>query len=253
MIFDMNTNRSDLSNKAVIEQLEELGLSQHEALIYLSVLKHGESSAGIILDDVNLHREQVYRALKRLVDSGFLTSFEKRKRSYYSAIDPAVLVNQTKAKVAVAESLQPYLKELHQKKPQIIRVTEGEEAVKLQLEDIIETLGEGGEYLVLGGLGQQYYDSIGKYISLFEKKLNKKYIKGRILAYEGSVYPINTSFGEHISVKKIKRPADFPTSTVIYGNKVGIDLLDPQNTAIITIENDKVAESFKQTFEALWK
>lgn len=237
----------------MIEQLEELGLSQHEALIYLSVLKHGESPAGVILDDVKLHREQVYRALKRLVDSGFLTSFEKRKRNYYFAIDPDVLVNQAKAKVAVAESLQPFLKELHQKKPQIIRVTEGEEAIRLQLEDIIETVGEGGEYLVLGGLGQGYYDAASKYINLFQKRLLKKGIKGRILAYEGSEYPKDASFGESVSVKRIKRPTDFPASTVIYGNKVGIDLLDPQNTAIITIENEKVAESFRQTFEVLWR
>ena len=244
---------ADLSNKAVIEQLEELGLSPHEALIYLSVLKHGESPAGVILDDVKLHREQVYRALKRLVDSGFLTQFEKRKRSYYSALDPAVLVNQTKAKVTVAQSLQPFLKELHQKKPQIITVTEGEEAVKLQLEDIVQTLRDGEEYLVLGGIGQDYYEAAKKYTQIFQKQFAKKNIKGRIMAYEDTVYPTDSPLGENVSVKKIRRPTDFPASTIIYGNKVGIDLLDPENVAIITIENEKVADSYRQTFEALWR
>ena len=245
---------AEISNKAVIEQLEDLGLTAHEALIYLSVLKNGEAPAGVILDEVKLHREQVYRALKRLVDDGLITQFEKRKRSYYSAVDPSVLINKTKAKLAVAESLEPYLRELHSKKPQVITVTEGEEAIKLLNEDMIATIPEEGEYLILGGVGESWWQAASKYIELTRKQFEKKRIRARIIAYEGATYPKDTAYGElNISVKKLKRTYVLPASTAIYGDKVAIALLDPGNIAIITIENEKVANSFRQTFEALWK
>lgn len=244
---------NSFSNNIVIQQLIELGLTNHEALIYLAVLKHGESSAGVVLDEVKLHREQVYRALKRLTDEGYLTQFEKRKRQYYSAIDPSTLVHRAKSKVAQAEALQPYLLELYRKKPQVITVTEGEEALKIQIEDMISTMENGDEYLILGGVGNQYYDIVAKYMHLYEKRLINKNIHGRILAYEGSQYPGKTAFSENLSIKKIKRPAQFPALTMIYGNKVAIDIMDPQNIAVITIENETIADSYRQTFETLWR
>ncbi len=245
---------SNFSNKSVIEQLQELGLSTHEAQIYLSVLRNGESPAGVILDEVRLHREQVYRALKRLVDEGYLTSFEKRKRSYFTAVDPVVLISRTKTKLAVAEGLEPYLKQLMSKKAQVITVSEGEEAIKLQLEDMLATIPDGGEYLVLGGIGQNYWKAAEKYIDLFSKRFQKRRIRVRVIAHEGVSYPLDSAFGEiKLSSKRIKRNYVMPASTAIYGDKVAIDLLDPDNVAIITIDNAKVANSYRQTFEALWK
>ncbi len=243
---------NDISNTLVTENLTELGLTAHEAAIYLAVLKHGEASAGVILDEVRLHREQVYRALKRLVDKGYLTRFEKRKRSYYSAIDPSILVNQAKAKVEIAQSLQPHLKELYQKKPQTIKVTEGDDAVKVYLDDILNTLKQGDEYLVIGGIGSSFYQFIGKSLEAYERKFKKKNIKARIIVYQGFVYPNEGYLGEAFSVKTIKKPAATPVSTAIYGDKVAIFVMDPENVAIINIENKDIAQSYRQTFEDLW-
>lgn len=245
---------TETSNNIVIGQLQELGLSYHEALIYISVLKQGESPAGVILDEVKLHREQVYRALKRLVDQGFLTQFIKRKRSYYSAVNPTVLTNKIKAKLALAESLEPFLQNLHSSQPQIIKVWEGEEAIKQLNEDMIATLPENGEYLVIGGLGQSWWQVADKYIDSSRKQFEKKHIKARIVAYEGASYPKDDAFGNvSVSVKRLKKTYVTPASTAIYGNKVAIALLDPDNIAIITIENEKIANSYRETFEALWK
>ncbi len=244
---------NNFSNTRVIDDLVELGLSHHEAAIYLSVLKNGEASAGVILDDVKLHREQMYRALKRLVDQGYLTQFEKRKRSYYSAIDPSILVNRTKAKVETAQSLQPHLKELYQKKPQTIKVVKGEDAIKIHLEDILDTIKDNGEYLVMGGIGAQFYKFVEKYLESFQRKFKRKNLRARILVYQGSEHPEKGILGETFSVKNLNRPTDVPVSTVIYGDKVAIIVLDPNNVAVITIENEKIAESYRQNFEDLWK
>jgi len=244
---------ANLSNKDVILKLQELGLSSHEASIYLAVLSLGETSAGAIIDAVKLHREQIYRSLRKLVTDGFLTESQKNNVSFFSAIDPSVFVNRSKTNLSLAESLQPYLSSLKSTKQQIIQVWEGEEAIKKQLEDMVNTLNQDDEYLVLGGIGQLYYDASKKYLPLFAKEFKKKNIKGKIVAFKGYEYPLEGSFGENVSIKTLDRPFGTPASTVIYGNKVGITLIDPDNIAVITIESEKVANSYKQAFEALWR
>lgn len=251
-IYKHSSNMAENSNDSVIEKLKELGFTHHEALIYLAALKHGEASAGVILDEVKLHREQVYRALKRLVDDGVLTQFEKRKRSYYSPVDPTILVNKTKEKVAVAESLEPFLKKLHLAKPQTIRVWEGEDALKNHLENMLETLPEEGEYLILGAAGEQFYEEMKKYGDYFPKRFERKKIKGRIIYFEGEMPPTNSSFGEVWSAKRIKRPSVSPVTTVIFGDTVVLEWIKSDSCTVISIENEELAQSYKQTFEALW-
>jgi len=241
------------SNNSVIQRLIELGLTFHEALIYVSVLKHGEASAGVVLDEVKLHREQVYRALKRLVDEGYLSQYEKRKRAYFTAVDPKVLVQRTKAKVALAEEVQPFLQQLRTTKPQIITVTEGVEALKLQLEDMLETIPEGGEFVNIGAVGQPYFELTKDFYPSYEKKFAKKNIHSRSIMYEGTEEWHRDQYSERFSVKRLPRPGGLPASTVVYGNKVGIDLLEQGSIAVITIENEKVADSYRTTFETLWK
>jgi sugar-specific transcriptional regulator TrmB len=244
---------ANIQHKDVINQLSELGFSDHESEIYLSVLRHGEASAGVVLDDVKLHREQVYRALKRLVDGGLITQFEKRKRAYYSPIDPTVLVNRMKTKMDIAESLQPYLKELHQKKPQIIRVNEGVEAYKIMFDDIIATVPRGGEYLVMSGLGERFYELTKDFYPKYAKALMKKNVTLRLIGYELEDFKQQLQIQELIQVRQIPRAYEVPVATAIYGNKVAIEILDTDNLAIITIENQKVADAYRHTFNTMWE
>lgn len=246
---------ASIKHNDVIRQLQQLGLNENEAAIYLSVLRNGEASAGVILDDVKLHREQVYRALKRLVDDGLLTTYEKRKRAYYSAVDPSVLVNRTKAKIDIAESLQPYLKELHQKRPQTIRVNEGLDSFRQMFEDILSTLDKGGEYLVLGGAGEAFYEHTKGFYPMYAKKLRKKNITTRMIAYEGEDFARQLATQELLAIRILPYSYKVAAPTAIYSNRVAIEIFDydnPDNLAVITIENEKVAEHYRQTFETLW-
>lgn len=236
----------------VTTQLQELGLSEHEAAIYLTVLRNGEASAGVILDEVKLHREQVYRALKRLVDNGLLSHYTKRKRGYYSAIDPQVLVSKMKAKIDVAEALQPYLKELHLKRPQVIQVTEGVEAYRMMFEDILTTVGKDGEYLVMSGAGKGFYELTKDFYPKYAKLFSKRNISLRMTAYEGENFSEQIKIQEPLRIRIIPGSYAVPVATAIYGNKVAIEILDPENLAIVTIENEKIAAGYRHTFETLW-
>jgi DNA-binding MarR family transcriptional regulator len=245
-----------IHNKDVVSQLKELGFTAHEAAVYLACLRLEESSTGSIIKESKLHSEQVYRVLRKLLNEGYVSETEKNNISYFSAIDPSVLVNRTRTKLAMAESLLPYLSSLKGNKRQIVQVWEGEEAVKKQLEDVLNnTLNEGEECLILGGVGEIFTESFKKYLPMFAPLFKKKNIKERTISFKGYDYPsdIPAPFGGEVSTKTLDRPPTTPISTIIYGNKYALDVIDPDNIVIITIENEKVANSLRQTFEALWK
>jgi sugar-specific transcriptional regulator TrmB len=244
---------AQIQHDNVTQQLHELGLSTHEAEIYIAVLKKGEASAGTILDEVKLHREQVYRALKRLVDSGLLTHYIKRKRGYYAAVDPQALVSRIRAKIDIAESLQPYLRALHQQKPQIIRVSEGVEAYKAMFEDILSTLDKDNEYLVMSGAGKGFYELTKDFYPSYAKQFNKRNIRVRMTAYEGEDFTEQFASQQPLQIRIIPGSYAIPVATVVYGNKVVIEILDLENLAIITIENEKIADGYRHTFETLWQ
>jgi len=249
----MSTELSLLErHQNVTSQLQELGLSIHDAEVYLTVLESGEVSAGPILDRLPLHREQVYRALKRLVDAELLVSYTKRKRSYYAAANPAVLVRKQEAKMALARSLEPYLQQLQQNRPQIIQVIEGADALNRLLDDILASLPKASEYLVLGGVGELFYQKIGQDLPGYSRQFKKKDIGMRIIAFQGQSYLAEQEL-LNSQVKYLPQPMGGPTATVIYGNKVGIEIFDPNNLAVIIIENQFLADSYRQTFEGIWQ
>lgn len=241
------------SHKNVIESLIELGLSQHDAEIYLIILKEPECSAGMILNQVQLHREQVYRALKRLSDSGLITSFEKNKRSYFSTINPEILINKSRAKLELAESIQPYLKELRKEKTQIINIKEGIRAFEELFDDILLTLKKNNEYLVLNGSGEDFFALTADFYPRFARLCKKKKISVRMIGYNNQDFYNQILEEEFLRIRKLPGELAYPTPTLIYGNKIAIQIIDRKNPAIITIENKKIADSYHQTFETLWK
>ena len=235
----------------VTDKLISLGFSQHEAEVYLSVVGNGEASAGVVLDELDLHREQVYRSLKRLTDRGLLNSYKKHKKQFYSPTDPDLLFQRAQEQVAVAKSVVPLINLMRTIKPQTIQVYEGIEGVKNNLEEILQVLDQGGEYLVMGGSGKNFYQVTDPFWKAIQKKYLQKKIKGRIIYYQDQPYsPAKDDEGPVLTPDK---SSGVGVVTCIYGNRGSLQIIDPQNLAIITITNQRIADSYRHTFEILWR
>ncbi|MEI6478156.1 MAG: helix-turn-helix domain-containing protein [bacterium] len=243
-----------VSNESVLRQLEEVGLSQHEAEIYLEILRYGEASVGMILEKVKLHREQAYRALKRLEEAKLVRTFIKHKRAYFAATNPEILISRVKAKMETAESLQPLLKGMYQHYPHIVQVREGEDAFQFGFEDILKTVGKDGEYLILGGIGDGFY-SLDKVRPMYHKYVNiyaKRNINLRMISYGGQDFTTQYFAQKLLEVRELPGSYGTPVATVIYGDKVALQVMDPENISIIYIENKNIADGYRQQFETLW-
>jgi len=242
-----------VSNQNVLNQLQDLGFSNHEGSVYLSIIQTGSASTGDIVQATGLHREQIYRSLSRLEQKGLIVSRNNSKKERYQAADPSILVDLIEAKKKTAQSVEKTLRKLYQGQSQNIQVREGRESLKLLMDDILKIINRDGEYLILGGAWREFYRQTKEYLPTYHRALQKKNIGGRILSYQGHEAEDETKLGWHIAVRVLDEPNQNIASTIIYGNKVAIEVLDPDNIAVITIQNNKVAEHYRQTFETLWK
>lgn len=239
-------------NQTVTTKLRALGFTPHEAEVYLVILRKGEASGGQVLAETKLHREQVYRALKKLVDTGLLTTYQKYKRGYYTATDPKTLVRQNKAKMEIAESLQPYLRVLHRQQPHVIQVWEGSDALAQHFADVLASVPRNGEYLILLGPGREFYVLARQLFTTYGRKYAKKGIKARIVAYEGDDFTGQIASGQPTEVHYLPQSYASPVGTVIFRDKVAIEIIDQEHPSVITIENAKLAEGYRQMFDTLW-
>ncbi len=246
---------TEISHNNVTKQLEEIGLSSHEAALYVEILRFGEASVGMLLEHVKLHREQAYRALKRLEHGGLIRRYEKNKRSYFAVIDTDLLIKQVKDKVQTAEALQPVLKGMHQRKPHVVRVIDGAEGFAVLGRDLVDTLKKDSEYFILGGQGEKF-NQLEEVWSIYEKSVKafaKRNISLRMLAFEGQNFSKQFKAQPLLEVRELPGEYVGPVATVIYGDKVALEVMDPDNVSLVIIENKNIANSYRQQFEALWK
>lgn len=245
----VNTIHNDVTS-----QLEAIGLSQHEAALYVEILRNGEASVGIMLEHVKLHREQAYRALKHLEEEGFIRQYEKHKKAYFSVTDTDLLIEKVEVVAGIAKSLQKTLKNLHKRSPHIVRISEGDDAFESLYENVLNTIKKDGEYLILGGQGK-VFESLKNIWPLHRKYSSiyaKKNIKLRMVAFEKQNFSRQLKVQPLLEIRQLPGQYFGPVATVIFANKVALEVMDPENVSIVTIENQKIAASYKEQFEALW-
>ncbi|MBU4360895.1 helix-turn-helix domain-containing protein, partial [Patescibacteria group bacterium] len=85
----------------MIEQkvLQDIGLSELEAKVYLATLELGNTSVMQIAKKAEVKRPTCYLSLDNLFEKGFVTKIQKKSTTLYSAEKPGILLNKFKEKV----------------------------------------------------------------------------------------------------------------------------------------------------------
>jgi sugar-specific transcriptional regulator TrmB len=78
--------------------LQNYGLSEKEARVYLTVLELGTSIASTIARRAELNRVTVYTLLEDLRRRGITNEIKKDNIKYYNAVGPELLFNQLEKK-----------------------------------------------------------------------------------------------------------------------------------------------------------
>lgn len=76
---------------SLVKELQEIGLSEKEAKVYLASLELGPATAQQIAAKALVNRPTTYIMIESLEKRGLMSSYKKGKRKVFSASNPAVL------------------------------------------------------------------------------------------------------------------------------------------------------------------
>ncbi|HIJ01335.1 TPA: hypothetical protein HA363_01675 [Candidatus Woesearchaeota archaeon] len=242
------------------EILQQIGLTEGEIKVYLSLLELGSTSTGKIIKKSHVSGSKVYEVLDRLSSKGLVTSVVKNGVKYFEATTPEKILSYLRQK---KEDIQKQEQRVQEIIPKLIlktkeanannvKVFTGFEGLKTANEDIINSLQKGEEWLSMGLTEQP---------ASWERYFTKRQI---IRTKKGIIHRQLLNEKYQILYKKRKKLAltyfrflpqnlEMPTSTEIYKNKTLIFILNSEDPMAILIESKAVADSFRKYFEMLWK
>jgi len=227
--------------------LQEMGLTESEANVYLALLELGPSLAGRITRKTGIHRRNVYDITERLIKKGLVGYIVKNNRRFFEAVNPEKFKDILKQKESELDDVLPGLKELYEsaKEKQETIFYKGREGLKAVFQEQISEVSKEKEVLILGA-SKSAFEILPFYFKWYDIERVKKKIKARIIASEdlGKKIPLS-------EVRYIPQKYANPLAINIYGDKVAIVLWKKEPIAIV-IKEKEVADAYRKYFELMW-
>jgi len=227
------------------ELLQEIGLTENESKVYLSLLKIGPSLAGTISRKTGIHRRNVYDITERLIKKGVLGYIIKNNRRFFEAVNPKKFLDIIRERESAFQDVLPDLKELYEgtKEKQETNFYKGREGLKAVFQDQLE----GSKEILILGASKSAFDVLPFYFKWYDKDRVKKKIKTKIIASE--------KLGKRIPLSEIRYvPQKYanPLAINVYKDKIAI-ILWKREPFVVVIKEKEVADSYRKYFELMWK
>jgi len=240
---------------AEIDVLEEFGLSEAEARIYLALLETGSTLAGPIIKKTGLHRGTTYQILQRLKEKGLVSSIIKGKKQYFEPASPDRLMDVLKEREEKLQSIIPSLNEKLKasKEKQEVTVYYGIKGIRSAMDKMLGELNPDGEYYDFGVSGL-FREIMGAYWDLWQKKKRKYKIKSKVIFTE-ELKTKNPELLKYYFGEARFHPEEYSsiTDTMIYKDTVLLVVWTAKPPIAIVIKNKDNAESYKNQFKLMWK
>jgi sugar-specific transcriptional regulator TrmB len=234
------------------KKLEEIGLNEKEAKVYIATLELGQASAADIAKKSGVNRATTYFTLENLMTLGLVSASNEEKVQTFVPEDPAQLENIITKQQQELEVKKQSLKGLVGELSSINSASVKKPIVKYYLgkEGIMRMASAGFDYVKDQKMFLGFsLDNLNQFLSIEErKKLQDNRIKN-----ETRVETLYNSTDENIksekaSVTKVdQKQYPLPGDVAIYDNK--IRLTSYKDQIGIIIENKDIAETLKSIFK----
>ncbi len=236
------------------KSLEQFGLTDKEARVYLAVLELGQDTVLNIAKKAELKRPTVYLILDSLISKGLISILPKAGKTLYLAENPDYLLTVLEKRKEGLKNILPMLSAMYRiekQKPQV-RYYEGKEGVKR----IYSELRQAKEYIL-------FYGSIKDISKDFEEELlipeeiKKMGIQVKEIMTSD---PIDLKYAKRIMrmnnpnhiVRIVKKGVDFALDSAIFDDKIAIVSVKKDFFGVI-IESKDISHSFKVLYELAWQ
>lgn len=241
------------SEKEILKKLEELGLSDKEARVYIALLPRQNTGTSNLIRATGLHGQFVYLALERLEELGLARHVVQSGRKKFSANPPERILALAEEKKFAAQAVVRQLAEQFAgKHEQSFEVFQGDSAFVAHEFALLEQMPDGSTIHVLGGGGHKYVSLMGSDMNDYERRRIEKKVHIRFISTDGNenylkIMAQTRPFFEY----RILPQAAPLVDTDIYDNKINFMIYgDP--VVAFTFTNKEVALGYKGFFDVLW-
>jgi sugar-specific transcriptional regulator TrmB len=245
--------------KTMLEKdLQEIGLQEKEARVYLAALELGQSTAQRIAQKADIKRPTTYFIIEGLMSRGLMSSFYQGKKQYFMAENPERMLEvleRERQEIARREErfkrLLPQLQSINNRqddKP-VVKYYEGKEGILAMVDEHTKT-----------SKGQEAYtfysrDAVDAFVTTEElSEISKERIANDVKIK--AIYTWSRGDLPQAPMRETIRLSEeeFPVSCdiAIYDDKVRIASLKNRLVGVV-IEDAEIAKSFKALYELAWK
>jgi len=249
------------------QQLENLGLQEYEAKIYLALLELGRASVMQISRLAGLNRTTGYDILERLSLRGLVGRSGSGKKRLYIAEPPSrlkIFLEEKKRtcekRLSALEELMPELGSIYKTdlKP-VIKFAEGRKEMEKMYYGVLEAKGSIYSVLNLKDYAE-FFDEMGTYQS---KERARRGIKEKVLAFKNETaiwwhektYKNNRARQKVTEYRWLETEKEYSTAgeVNIFDDRVIGLLSSPKENVAFEIKSESFANFLKVIFEIAWK
>ncbi|MDP3026787.1 MAG: helix-turn-helix domain-containing protein [Nanoarchaeota archaeon] len=232
------------------EDLQEFGLSNTEAKVYLALLELGKSKAGEITKKSAVNRTNVYDALERLIEKGLVSYVTENNKKVFEAVNPERLQEIIEEKQDKLGRVIQELKARYSagKTEEDASIFKGKKGIKSIFEDVLKEKKDLFAY----GAESRFKEMF----PFYQKHWNEERAKLKInlkMIYSERVREIKKE--EHLKLLEMKflpKTYDFPSTIIIYADKV-VTIVWLEEPFGFVIKSEEAVKSNMNFFELLWK
>ncbi len=247
-----------MKKEKVLTLLQELGLSEKEAAIYLAALSLGPCSVLQLSRTSDIKRTTIYPLIDSLTHKGLVVREMRGWKEYMVASDPVMLQQLLEQRKHDLNALLPELSALHNSERigDVVRQYEGLTGIKSIYEDVLASIHPQDEYCVISNMAtwlsldesffRDFQERRGEYA-----RIHRVSIRLLLQDNEEARWMKKHEKNFCVQVKFLPKEVVLKTNTIIVPSFLVIHQMEPRLIAF-TLTTKNIIRAQKAMFDILW-
>lgn len=239
-----------------LNSLKKYGLTEHEARVYITLLRLVEASVFNIAEQAGLPRTSTYTVLEGLKSRGFVTAGKKNNILFYTPENPKVFVEALEEKKRIILNALPEMSNLigSAKVLPVVKFFQGRKGYIKARDEMLEIFKKEKTKQISAISSPADFALFPRYFPAWVSERRKMGVSVRILvradAKESKYFSDNKADLREVAYLP---PAYMYNGTMnIFGKKVALFSLKEDELNSIIIDSPVIAEMFQQFFDLTW-
>jgi len=246
-----------MDDSSILKALEEMGLPEKAAVIYVTLLGKQKMTVSEISRDSKIKRATCYEYLDILLNKDFISRIPVGKRMFYAALEPRRILSDFKKKTSHLEQKVSEMSAVHEAavhKPRIV-FYQGKRELRNIYTDIFQTVTDVYSIFPPASFFSNFtledYDDWDKEITSYALKSRDLFIVDKYYKKIKEIRDKNSIAAKNKLDKKLPPSFQSNVDVLIYADKVA--LISLRDLSAIVIENKDIADLFRNMHSFMWK